>query len=135
VTLWRRRVLKSSFELHQGQARIPHQGGQCFPDPLLVHRELCTQALADRAAAILFYVAVVSGATTLTYWWFSGDKEHALIRTATVLIIACPHALGLAIPLVIAISTSLGAQNGLLIKDRLALDQCRELGLTSSGVP
>jgi Cu2+-exporting ATPase len=65
------------------------------------------QALADRAAAILFYVAVASGATTFSYWWFSGDKEHALIRTATVLIIACPHALGLAIPLVIAISTSL----------------------------
>src|SRR6266852_6798222 len=79
-----------------------------------------TQALADRAAAILFYVAIVAGAFTFTYWWFSGDKEHALIRTATVLIIACPHALGLAIPLVIAISTSLGAQNGLLVKDRLA---------------
>ncbi len=52
-----------------------------------------TQALADRAAAILFYVAVVSGAITFTYWWLSGDREHALIRTATVLIIACPHAL------------------------------------------
>src|SRR5713226_1636840 len=86
-----------------------------------------TQALADRAAAILFYVAVASGAITFTYWWFSGDKEHALIRTATVLIIACPHALGLAIPLVIAISTSLGAQNGLLIKDRLALERARNL--------
>jgi Cu2+-exporting ATPase len=86
-----------------------------------------TQALADRAAAILFYVAVVSGAITFTYWWFSGDKEHALIRTATVLIIACPHALGLAIPLVIAISTSLGAQNGLLVKDRLALERARTL--------
>jgi Cu2+-exporting ATPase len=48
------------------------------------------QALADRAAAILFYVAVVAGAITFAYWWFSGDKEHALIRTATVLIIACP---------------------------------------------
>ena len=88
-----------------------------------------TQALADRAAAILFYVAVVSGAMTFTYWWFSGDKEHALIRTATVLIIACPHALGLAIPLVIAISTSLGAQNGLLVKDRLALERARNLDL------
>jgi P-type Cu2+ transporter len=86
-----------------------------------------TQALADRAAAILFYVAVVSGAITFIYWWFSGDKEHALIRTATVLIIACPHALGLAIPLVIAISTSLGAQNGLLVKDRLALERARNL--------
>src|SRR5882672_3591006 len=83
------------------------------------------QALADRAAAILFYIAVASGAITFAYWWFSGDKEHALIRTATVLVIACPHALGLAIPLVIAISTSLGAQNGLLVKDRLALERAR----------
>jgi P-type Cu2+ transporter len=88
-----------------------------------------TQALADRAAAILFYVAVASAAITLTFWWFSGDKEHALIRTATVLIIACPHALGLAIPLVIAISTSLGAQNGLLVKDRLALEGARNLDM------
>ena len=88
-----------------------------------------TQALADRAAAILFYVAVASGAITFTYWWLSGDKQHALIRTATVLIIACPHALGLAIPLVIAISTSLGAQNGLLVKDRLALERARSLDM------
>ena len=88
-----------------------------------------TQALADRAAAILFYVAVASGAITFAYWWFSGDKEHALIRTATVLVIACPHALGLAIPLVIAISTSLGAQNGLLVKDRLALERARNLDM------
>jgi Cu2+-exporting ATPase len=88
-----------------------------------------TQALADRAAAILFYVAVASGAITFTYWWVSGDKEHALIRTATVLIIACPHALGLAIPLVIAISTSLGAQNGLHVEDRLALERARNLGI------
>jgi Cu2+-exporting ATPase len=86
-----------------------------------------TQALADRAAAILFYVAVAAGAITFTYWSISGDKEHAMIRTATVLIIACPHALGLAIPLVIAISTSLGAQNGLLVKDRLALERARNL--------
>jgi Cu2+-exporting ATPase len=87
------------------------------------------QALADRAAAILFYVAVASGAITFAYWWYSGDKEHALIRTATVLVIACPHALGLAIPLVIAISTSLGAQNGLLVKDRLALERARNLDI------
>src|SRR6266513_1105862 len=86
-----------------------------------------TQALADRAAAILFYVAVVSGTITFTYWWFAGDREHALIRTATVLIIACPHALGLAIPLVTAISTSIGAQNGLLVKDRLALERVRSV--------
>jgi Cu2+-exporting ATPase len=88
-----------------------------------------TQALADRAAAILFYVAVGSGLITFAYWWFSGDKEHALIRTATVLIIACPHALGLAIPLVIAISTTLGARNGLLVKDRLALESARNLAM------
>ena len=88
-----------------------------------------TQALADRAAAILFYVAVAAGAMTFTYWWLSGDTQHALIRTATVLIIACPHALGLAIPLVIAISTSLGARNGLLVKDRLALERARLLDM------
>jgi Cu2+-exporting ATPase len=85
------------------------------------------QALADRAAALLFYVAVVAGATTFIYWWLAGDKGHGLIRAATVLIIACPHALGLAIPLVIAISTSVGAQNGLLVKDRLALERARNL--------
>jgi Cu2+-exporting ATPase len=88
-----------------------------------------TQDLADRAAAILFYVALASGAITFAYWWLAGDKEHALIRTATVLIIACPHALGLAIPLVIAISTSIGAQNGLLVKDRLALERARNLDM------
>jgi P-type Cu2+ transporter len=88
-----------------------------------------TQALADRAAAILFYVALASGVLTFGYWWIAGDKEHALIRTATVLIIACPHALGLAIPLVIAISTSIGAKNGLLVKDRLALERARNLNM------
>lgn len=87
------------------------------------------QALADRAAAILFYVAIASGAITFIYWSISGDKQHATIRAATVLIIACPHALGLAIPLVIAISTSLGAQNGLLVRDRLALERARNLDI------
>jgi P-type Cu2+ transporter len=85
------------------------------------------QLLADRAAALLFYVALAAGAVTLAWWWLAGDPEEALIRTATVLVIACPHALGLAIPLVIAISTSLGARNGLLVKDRLALERAREL--------
>jgi Cu2+-exporting ATPase len=85
------------------------------------------QALADRAAALLFYIAVAAGTLTLAYWWLAGDRQHALIRTATVLVIACPHALGLAIPLVIAISTSLGARNGLLVKDRLALERARDL--------
>jgi Cu2+-exporting ATPase len=86
------------------------------------------QSLADGAAALLFYVAIVAGALTLGYWWLvAGDPEHAVTRMATVLVIACPHALGLAIPLVIAISTSLGARNGLLIKDRMALERAREL--------
>ena len=85
------------------------------------------QALADRAAALLFWVALGAGAITLVVWWVLGDPEGALVRTATVLVIACPHALGLAIPLVIAISTSLGARNGLLVKDRLALERAREL--------
>jgi Cu2+-exporting ATPase len=88
-----------------------------------------TEALADRAAAILFYVALGAGALTFAYWSLAGDKEHALIRTATVLNIACPHALGLAIPVVIAISTSIGAKNGLLVKDRLALERARNLNM------
>ena len=85
------------------------------------------QALADKAAAILFYVALAAGTITLAFWWLQGDTEGALVRTATVLVIACPHALGLAIPLVIAISTSLGARNGLLVKDRLSLERARTL--------
>ena len=85
------------------------------------------QALADRAAAILFYVALAAGAITLVFWWLQGDPAGALVRAATVLVIACPHALGLAIPLVIAISTSIGARNGLLVKDRIALERAREL--------
>lgn len=85
------------------------------------------QALADRAAAILFYVALVAGVLTLGAWTLLGDPEIGLIRAATVLVIACPHALGLAIPLVIAISTTLGARNGLLVKDRLALERAKDL--------
>ena len=93
------------------------------------------QALADRAAALLFYVALAAGAITLVVWWLLGDPEGALVRTATVLVIACPHALGLAIPLVIAISTSLGARNGLLVKDRLALERARTWTRSSSTRP
>jgi P-type Cu2+ transporter len=85
------------------------------------------QALADRAAAILVYVALGAGALTLLGWVVLGDPDGAIMRTATVLVIACPHALGLAIPLVIAISTSLGARNGLLVKDRIALEAARLL--------
>jgi P-type Cu2+ transporter len=85
------------------------------------------QVLADRAAALLFFVALGAGVITLIVWMAIGEPEEALIRTATVLVIACPHALGLAIPLVIAISTTLGARNGLLVKDRLALERARDL--------
>lgn len=87
------------------------------------------QALADRAAAMLFFVAIAAAAVTLVTWWWLGDVDGAIVRTATVLVIACPHALGLAIPLVIAISTSLGARHGLLVKDRLALEKARLLDL------
>jgi Cu2+-exporting ATPase len=85
------------------------------------------QVLADRAAALLFFVALGAGVITLAVWMAIGQPEEALIRTATVLVIACPHALGLAIPLVIAISTTLGARNGLLVRDRLALERAREV--------
>ncbi len=87
------------------------------------------QALADRAAALLFYVAVASAVTTMLVWLLLGDPQGALTRTATVLVIACPHALGLAIPLVIAISTSIGARNGLLVRRRVALERARALDL------
>jgi len=76
--------------------------------------------LADRAAALLFYVALAAGAITAVVWVLLGEPAFALDRTVTVLIIACPHALGLAIPLVTAISTAKSARSGVLVKDRLA---------------
>ncbi|ASO18786.1 Cu2+-exporting ATPase [Actinoalloteichus hoggarensis] len=83
------------------------------------------QALADRAAAALFWFALVAGVVTFVVWSSIGEPTTAVERTVTVLIIACPHALGLAIPLVIAISTSMSAKAGILIKDRLALERMR----------
>jgi len=85
------------------------------------------QALADRAAGLLFYVAIGSAILTAALWLALGQTDAALIRTVTVLIIACPHALGLAIPLVISLSTAKAAQNGILVKDRLALEKMRTI--------
>ncbi len=85
------------------------------------------QALADRAAAFLFYVAAGSAIITYFTWTILGEPRDAIERTVTVLVIACPHALGLAIPLVISISTALSARNGILVKDRLALEGMRNV--------
>jgi len=87
------------------------------------------QAIADRAAALLFYIALGAGLTTFVVWALLGDVDEAIARTVTVLVIACPHALGLAIPLVIAISTEVSARNGILVKDRLALERTRQLDI------
>jgi Cu2+-exporting ATPase len=85
------------------------------------------QVLADRAAALLFYIAIAAAATTAVAWLVAGMPDQAVVRTVAVLVIACPHALGLAIPLVIAISTGLAARNGILVKDRLALERMRSV--------
>ena len=86
------------------------------------------QTLADRAAAMLFYIAVAAGALTFVVWAAIGDTGEAVERSVTVLVISCPHALGLAIPLVIAISTGIAARAGILVRDRLALERMRTVG-------
>ena len=86
------------------------------------------QALADRAAFWLTFVAIGSGAITVTVWLLVGSSSSfAVERLVSVLVIACPHALGLAVPLVVAISTTLGARNGLLVRDRRGLEEARKL--------
>jgi Cu2+-exporting ATPase len=85
------------------------------------------QALADRFAALLFYVAAGAGLVTFVAWSLSGDVDDAVVRTVTVLVLACPHALGLAIPLVISLSSALAAQRGILIRNRLALERMRTI--------
>nr|WP_157078580.1 copper-translocating P-type ATPase [Halalkalicoccus paucihalophilus] len=87
-----------------------------------------TQVLADRAAGWLFYVALGAAVVTAIAWTVAVSFNATVIeRVVTVLVIACPHALGLAIPLVVAINTSLAARNGMLIRDRIAMEQAREL--------
>ena len=83
------------------------------------------QRLADRAAALLFWFALGSAVITAVVWTLIGDADSAVIRSITVLVIACPHALGLAIPLVVSIATERAARAGILVKDRLALESMR----------
>jgi Cu2+-exporting ATPase len=83
------------------------------------------QLLADRFAAVLFYVAALSAVTTFVVWSALGRTDRALESAITVLVIACPHALGLAIPLVVSLSTAMAARAGILVKDRLALERMR----------
>jgi Cu2+-exporting ATPase len=86
------------------------------------------QHLADRAAQILTGVAILSGIATLVVWQSLGASiDFTMVRVVTVLVIACPHALGLAVPLVVAISTTMGARNGLLVRDRRGLEEARNL--------
>src|SRR5690606_9311007 len=86
------------------------------------------QNLADRAAGWLFYIAVGAGALTFIVWLLvSQDLQQAITRMVTVLIIACPHALGLAIPLVIVNATAMSAANGILVRNREAFERAREI--------
>ena len=87
-----------------------------------------TQVLADKAAGWLFYIALAAAMVTAIAWTIArGFDLEVLNRVVTVLVIACPHALGLAIPLVVAITTAMGARNGILVRDRLALEAAREI--------
>jgi len=87
-----------------------------------------TQILADKAAGWLFYIALGVAVLTAVAWTVAtGWDVEVVARVATVLVIACPHALGLAVPLVVAITTAAGAQNGILVRDRLALEQARTI--------
>ena len=85
------------------------------------------QVLADRAAAALFYLAMSAAIVAMIVWSALGDPAAGIVAVVTVLVIACPHALGLAIPLVIAISTSISARAGILVTDRLALERMRNI--------
>ena len=86
-----------------------------------------SQVLADKAAALLFYVATGAAVITAVAWSVFGTADEAVVRVVTVLVISCPHALGLAIPLTTSLSSALGARSGILIKDRLALEASRTI--------
>jgi Cu2+-exporting ATPase len=88
-----------------------------------------TQDLANKAAALLFYIALITGIITYLVWFFIGNIDFALERSVTVMVIACPHALGLAIPLVVALSTSITAKSGILIRDRKAFEMIRNIDI------
>jgi len=110
--------------------------GEDGPVSLILHSQDGTTflSMADKAAGWLFYIALAVAALTAVAWTIgvgfnpstgSGQVVEVVARVATVLVIACPHALGLAVPLVVAITTAMGAQNGILVRDRLALEQAR----------
>jgi Cu2+-exporting ATPase len=86
-----------------------------------------SQVLADRAAALLFYVATAAAIITAIAWLAAGNPDEAVVRVVTVLVISCPHALGLAIPLTTSLSSAIGARNGVLVKNRLALEASRTI--------
>jgi P-type Cu2+ transporter len=89
-----------------------------------------TQLLADRAAGWLFYIALAAAAITALAWTLARGFDVTVVeRVATVLVIACPHALGLAVPLVVAISTAMAARNGVLVRDRLAMEEARHVDI------
>ena len=118
---WRERLARFASDEHA--ALLAAKTG-ASAERLAVHRDLLA-ALADRFAGLLFYVAFASGIATLLTWLALGDTNAAIERTVTVLVIACPHALGLAIPLTIAVSTSMSARAGILVKSRVALERMR----------
>jgi Cu2+-exporting ATPase len=87
-----------------------------------------TQDLADRAAKWLTFIALGAGTSTLAVWLVVGESlAYSMERAVTVMVIACPHALGLAIPLVVAVSTARGASSGLLVRDRMAFENARRI--------
>ncbi|RHO58418.1 copper-translocating P-type ATPase [Eubacterium sp. AM05-23] len=114
--------------------KVSHVGGDTFLSQVIrlvrdaQASKSNTQRLADRAAKWLFYIALTTGIITFITWMaIEGNLNFAVTRAVTVIIICCPHALGLAMPLVTSVSTSLAAKNGLLIRNRAAFENARNL--------